>query len=80
MGRVAAIDCGTNSIRLLVADVTTRDDGSSWLRDVVVPRPWLAPAGACYAALVLTAELRARREARGTVAWGRDESSRRSHA
>ena len=53
---------------------------SSWLRDVVVPRPWLAPAGACYAALVLTAELRARREARGTVAWGRDESSRRSHA
>lgn len=34
MARVAAIDCGTNSIRLLVADVTTRDDGTSWLRDV----------------------------------------------
>jgi exopolyphosphatase/guanosine-5'-triphosphate,3'-diphosphate pyrophosphatase len=34
MARVAAIDCGTNSIRLLVADVTTRDDGSFWLRDV----------------------------------------------
>lgn len=34
MGRVGAIDCGTNSIRLLVADVTRRDDGSSWLRDV----------------------------------------------
>jgi exopolyphosphatase / guanosine-5'-triphosphate,3'-diphosphate pyrophosphatase len=34
MGRVAAIDCGTNSIRLLVADVTARDDGSVWLRDV----------------------------------------------
>lgn len=34
MGRVAAIDCGTNSIRLLVADVTRRDDGSAWLRDV----------------------------------------------
>lgn len=34
MGRVGAIDCGTNSIRLLVADVTKRDDGSSWLRDV----------------------------------------------
>ena len=28
------IDCGTNSIRLLVADVTVRDDGSRWLRDV----------------------------------------------
>ncbi|CRK61529.1 Exopolyphosphatase [Alloactinosynnema sp. L-07] len=34
MSRVAAIDCGTNSIRLLVADVTYRDDGSCWLRDV----------------------------------------------
>jgi exopolyphosphatase/guanosine-5'-triphosphate,3'-diphosphate pyrophosphatase len=34
MARVAAIDCGTNSIRLLVADVTTRDDGTAWLRDV----------------------------------------------
>jgi len=34
MGRVGAIDCGTNSIRLLVADVTKRDDGSCWLRDV----------------------------------------------
>jgi exopolyphosphatase/guanosine-5'-triphosphate,3'-diphosphate pyrophosphatase len=34
MSRVAAIDCGTNSIRLLVADVTRREDGTSWLRDV----------------------------------------------
>jgi exopolyphosphatase/guanosine-5'-triphosphate,3'-diphosphate pyrophosphatase len=34
MARVAAIDCGTNSIRLLVADVTRREDGSSMLRDV----------------------------------------------
>ncbi len=34
MTRVAAIDCGTNSIRLLVADVTRRDDGTAWLRDV----------------------------------------------
>ncbi|MFB9907229.1 Ppx/GppA phosphatase family protein [Allokutzneria oryzae] len=34
MPRVAAIDCGTNSIRLLVADVTVREDGSRWLRDV----------------------------------------------
>ncbi|MEV6241604.1 Ppx/GppA phosphatase family protein [Lentzea sp. NPDC051838] len=34
MSRVAAIDCGTNSIRLLIADVTTRDDGTAWLRDV----------------------------------------------
>src|SRR4051812_23891113 len=34
MPRVAAIDCGTNSIRLLVADVTVREDGSAWLKDV----------------------------------------------
>ncbi|MDD7966907.1 Ppx/GppA phosphatase family protein [Actinomycetospora lemnae] len=34
MPRVAAVDCGTNSIRLLVADVTVREDGSAWLRDV----------------------------------------------
>ncbi|MCD2191174.1 Ppx/GppA phosphatase family protein [Actinomycetospora soli] len=34
MPRVAAIDCGTNSIRLLVADVTVREDGSQWLTDV----------------------------------------------
>jgi exopolyphosphatase / guanosine-5'-triphosphate,3'-diphosphate pyrophosphatase len=34
MARVAAIDCGTNSIRLLVADLTERDDGTAHLRDV----------------------------------------------
>lgn len=34
MARVAAIDCGTNSIRLLVADVTVHDDGTRTLRDV----------------------------------------------
>ncbi|WP_300018249.1 Ppx/GppA phosphatase family protein [Pseudonocardia sp.] len=34
MSRVAAIDCGTNSIRLLVADVTTGADGTPGFRDV----------------------------------------------
>src|SRR3954451_23981532 len=34
MPRLAAIDCGTNSIRLLVADVTVADDGVAHLRDV----------------------------------------------
>jgi exopolyphosphatase / guanosine-5'-triphosphate,3'-diphosphate pyrophosphatase len=34
MSRVAAIDCGTNSIRLLVADATTGSDGRPALRDV----------------------------------------------
>jgi exopolyphosphatase/guanosine-5'-triphosphate,3'-diphosphate pyrophosphatase len=34
MSRVAAIDCGTNSLRLLVADVTAGSDGVPALRDV----------------------------------------------
>jgi exopolyphosphatase / guanosine-5'-triphosphate,3'-diphosphate pyrophosphatase len=34
MARVAGIDCGTNSIRLLVADLTEQDDGTVHLRDV----------------------------------------------
>ncbi len=34
MARVAAIDCGTNSIRLLVADLTESSDGTVALRDV----------------------------------------------
>ncbi|PPK97226.1 exopolyphosphatase/guanosine-5'-triphosphate,3'-diphosphate pyrophosphatase [Kineococcus xinjiangensis] len=32
--RVAAVDCGTNSLRLLVADVGTAPDGTAVLRDV----------------------------------------------
>lgn len=34
MSRVAAIDCGTNSIRLLVAELTERHDGTVDLRDL----------------------------------------------
>jgi exopolyphosphatase/guanosine-5'-triphosphate,3'-diphosphate pyrophosphatase len=34
MSRVAAIDCGTNSLRLLVADVSAHDDGRRDVRDV----------------------------------------------
>lgn len=34
MPRVAAIDCGTNSIRLLVAELTERHDGTFDLRDL----------------------------------------------
>jgi glycosyltransferase involved in cell wall biosynthesis len=45
----------------------------SWLTDVVLPRPWLAPAGLCYAGLNLAAALLARRRAE---TWHRDESSR----
>ena len=45
----------------------------SWLRDVVLPCPWLAPAAVCYVLLTLAASVRARRHSSG---WGRDDSSR----
>lgn len=48
----------------------------SWLRDVVLPRPWLAPAAGFYVAITVLAALAARRAADGGAAWGRDESSR----
>jgi len=48
----------------------------SWLRDVVLPRPWLAPAAVCYVAITVAAAVAARRAADGGAAWGRDESSR----
>jgi glycosyltransferase involved in cell wall biosynthesis len=48
----------------------------SWLSDVVMPRPWLAPAAACYVAITMTAALAARRAARRGPGWERDESSR----
>ena len=63
----------------VVATVTVRRSvRSSWLRDVVLPRPWLAPAAGYYVGITLVAALLAGREARaGGNSWGRDESSRR---
>ncbi|GGN33406.1 glycosyltransferase involved in cell wall biosynthesis [Actinoplanes campanulatus] len=53
-------------------------DRSSWLRDVVLPRPWLAPAALCYVAITVLAAVAAKRAGDGGAAWGRDESSRQS--
>ncbi|WP_433390596.1 glycosyltransferase family 2 protein [Micromonospora sp. KLBMP9576] len=47
---------------------------SSWLRDVVLPRPWLAPAAVPYVVITVAAALMARRHPRD--AWGRDDSTR----
>ena len=52
----------------------------SWLRDVVLPRPWLAPAAVCYVAVTVVAALAARRAGDGGAAWGRDESTRQPDA
>ncbi|MQW74790.1 glycosyltransferase [Nocardioides sp. dk4132] len=52
-------------------------DRWSWLRDVVLPRPWLAPAGLAYAALTAQAALEARRQRDAAApSWGHDESTR----
>ncbi|KQY42914.1 glycosyltransferase [Cellulomonas sp. Root137] len=46
---------------------------TSWLTDVVLRRPWLAPAGVVYAVLTLVADRRARQ---GGERWELDTSSR----
>jgi glycosyltransferase involved in cell wall biosynthesis len=47
----------------------------SWLHDVVLPRPWLAPAAVVYIALTLVAAAKANRS-RDMSTWERDESTR----
>ncbi|MFU8875997.1 glycosyltransferase [Micromonospora sp. SL4-19] len=48
----------------------------SWLRHVVLPRPWLAPAAFCYVAITALAALSARHNRNGAAGWSRDDSSR----
>jgi glycosyltransferase involved in cell wall biosynthesis len=51
---------------------------SAWLKDVVLRRPWLAPAAVCYVGISLYAAVLARSGPdRG---WGRDDSSRQEAA
>ena len=51
-------------------------DRWSWLRDVVVPNPRLAPAGVAYFGISVWAALLARRPPRDGSVWGRDDSTR----
>ena len=53
---------------------------TSWLRHVVLRRPWLAPAATVYVAITLYAAVLARRGPLTDTAWGRDESSRAAAA
>ena len=57
-----------------------RADRTSWLRDVVLRRPWLAPAATVYVAITLYAAVQARRGSLTDTTWGRDESSREAAA
>jgi len=72
--RLVRVRAGNAAMRAAAGE-TRRAARLSWLRDVVLPRPWLAPAAVCYVGLTATAALLARRRARATH-WGRDESSR----
>ncbi|MFI7607391.1 glycosyltransferase [Micromonospora sp. NPDC049366] len=77
--RLTRVRAGNTAMRAATAHDTASDgvreaDRLSWLRDVVLPRPWLAPAAACYVLITLTAASRARRAQPGT--WERDQSSR----
>lgn len=56
--------------------VVRSTDSTSWLRDVVLRRPWLAPAAVLYVALTALAELASRRPSTGSDDWGHDETSR----
>jgi glycosyltransferase involved in cell wall biosynthesis len=61
----------------VTADVRSADR-SSWLKDVVLRRPWLAPAAACYVGITVYAAMRAR--GRGAQRWGHDDSTRQEKA
>lgn len=53
-----------------------RANRMSWFQDVVVPRPWLAPAAVCYVVVSSAAAFVARRPAKPGRAWARDDSTR----
>lgn len=72
--RLVRVRAGNAALRARGAGIRAADR-FSWLRDVVVPRPWLAGAAACYVAITLIAAVLARRRSVAD-SWGRDESSR----
>ncbi|WP_244366103.1 glycosyltransferase [Micromonospora echinofusca] len=73
--RLVRVRAGNTALRRSGLTGVRRSRRASWLVDVVLPRPWLLPAGACYAVLSVLAGLAARRSG-GRATWGRDESSR----
>ena len=73
--RLVRVRRGNAALRSTSAAVR-RSDRWSWLRDVVVPRPWLAPAAVAYVAITTWSALLARRGPVGATTWGRDESTR----
>ncbi|WP_446213941.1 glycosyltransferase [Micromonospora sp. IBSANI012] len=79
--RLSRVRGGNSAMRAAAdqgqVDATVRPAARlSWLRDVVLPRPWLAPAALCYVAITVLAALSARRDRDGAAGWARDDSSR----
>lgn len=74
--RLARVRAGNAALRRADPRRVRRSRRLSWLVDVVLPRPWLLPAGACYAVITVTAGLAGRRLAHRNE-WPRDDSSRR---
>jgi glycosyltransferase involved in cell wall biosynthesis len=61
--------------------VRVRDaDRWAWLRSVVLPRPWLLPAGLVYGALTAVAAALARQTPPAGARWARDDSTRTAAA
>lgn len=59
----------------IAAEVRSADRWS-WLRDVVVPHPWLAPAAIAYIGITALAAVLAKRTPQQGREWGHDASSR----
>ncbi len=62
--RLARMRAGYRLMRQMA--ITRPASNSSWLRHVVLPRPWLWPAGVCYAVVTIRAEMISRRLPRTT--------------
>lgn len=71
--RLRRVRTGNAALRT-ASSGTRRSDTWSWLRDVVLPNPRLAPAGLIYVALTVLAAVQAKLSPSTT--WERDESSR----
>lgn len=78
LNRLTRVRRGNAQLRALLAGhqsaVARRADRWAWLRDVVLPQPWLLPAAVPYVVITLIA---ARRGRRADAGWGTDISTRR---
>lgn len=79
VARLTRVRWGNAALRAGPAPVATRQaDHWSWLRDVVIPQPWLLPAGIVYAGVSAWAAWRARSLTRSgrQADWSSDVSTR----